>query len=173
MWEAHLNRLKSKSAKKYEFCKASESSCGTWMCFVLVLKWHTGIQSHRIWEHIHLVRQFVRRSFIFAMSQALGTPLPLNEFTDHSGTWANSYWHNELMHIDSHSFAYMPIRKHAALTWRTNIKEATNSRGARGEPQGEGQSETNVMGRAKCELKHWQHTEQQGSRVGDGGCIEH
>lgn len=36
------------------------------------------------------------------------------------------------------------------------------------EPQGEGQSETNAMGRAKCELKHQQDAVQEGFKAGVG-----
>lgn len=39
---------------------------------------------------------------------------------------------------------------------------------ARAEPQGEGQSETNAMGRAKCELKHQQDAVQEGFKAGLG-----
>lgn len=40
---------------------------------------------------------------------------------------------------------------------------------ARAEPQGEGRSETNEMGRAKCELKHQQDVEQEGFKARVGG----
>lgn len=39
---------------------------------------------------------------------------------------------------------------------------------ARAEPQGEGQSETNAMGRVKCELKQRQDAAQEGFKAGVG-----
>lgn len=40
---------------------------------------------------------------------------------------------------------------------------------ARAEPRGEGQSETNALGRAKCELKHRRDAAREGFKAREGG----
>lgn len=47
--------------------------------------------------------------------------------------------------------------------------EMARAAATRAEPQGEGQSETNEMGRAKCVLKHQQDVKQEGFKAGVRG----
>lgn len=69
----------------------------------------------------------------------------------------------------------MPTHKRGAADGQTSKKHWGNvngwaaAAGAWAEPQGKGQSETNEMGRAKCELKHQQDVEQEGFKAGVGG----
>lgn len=81
-WEVHLNNLKSielKFFKKSSFCIASDSSSGPVNAFCVGVEM---AHSYTFGNTLILLGCLYATIFIFALSQALATPL--NEFTDHS-----------------------------------------------------------------------------------------
>lgn len=168
------------------------------MHFVLVWKWHSSWQDIHLWgcyAFSNISKTIKHHQITFAKQQCSNprAAFLINTWTE---VWNIKLFiylncldcsaaacrvesviicYNQLSWSDTLTDISTHITRHKSLSlmWWTNIKEAKGEckwlRQLQLRATRWGLSETNVMGRAKCELKHQQDVEQEGFKAGRGG----